>query len=138
MVELSKAMNKVYRSMVCGFFPVCLLISLSSASAQDAENILYWNENHRLGFADFRGTAQKEDTALSVSTKDVTHLLGGVSKSIVVLLTRNRYNTAFTIYAGMNKDSSWIRHPGDTITLKHEQGHFDLCEWYARILRRDI
>jgi hypothetical protein len=38
----------------------------------------------------------------------------------------------------MKKASSWIREYGDTITLKHEQGHFDLCEVYARILRRDI
>ena len=38
----------------------------------------------------------------------------------------------------MNKSLSWIRNINDTITLKHEQGHFDICEIYARILRREI
>jgi hypothetical protein len=99
---------------------------------------LYWNENYRLHFADFRGRVPTDPALAGASSKNLTHLLGGISKSMVVLLITRRNSTVFTIYAGMNKDSSWIKNKGDSITLKHEQGHFDICELYARLLRRDI
>ena len=90
-------------------------------------------------FADFQGKPKKEDTTLhNVSPKMLTHKLGSIIISIDVDYVTARGKTVFTIRAGMKKNASWIKDKGDTLSLKHEQGHFDICEIYARILRRDI
>lgn len=68
----------------------------------------------------------------------LTHKLGAIIKSIDVHLMTERCKTTFTIQAGMKQSLSWIKVYCDTIELKHEQGHFDICEIYVRILRRDI
>lgn len=118
---------------------ICFFNALHSQTIQQNDDILYWTKKHRLTFVDFKGKISLEDTALHEgSTKMLTHKLGAIVKSIDVRLVTERGKTVFTINAGMKKESSWIKDYGDTVSLKHEQGHFDICEIYARILRRDI
>jgi predicted secreted Zn-dependent protease len=38
----------------------------------------------------------------------------------------------------MDKSRSWIKSKTDSASLRHEQGHFDITEIYARKLRKDI
>lgn len=100
------------------------------------DDILYWTKNKRLSFSDFLGTPGKEDSVINHQQK-LTHTFGTISKSIDLKYLTKQGKTIFTIYAGMNKKLSWIRNYDDSITLKHEQAHFDICEMYARKLRRD-
>lgn len=103
------------------------------------ENILYWSKNYRLDFKDFNGRPGVQDTLLqSASARILTHKLGSISTSIDVRLHTEDGKTVFTINAGMKRDVSWIKEPGDAMALKHEQGHFDICEIYARMLRKEI
>ena len=132
-------MCKLLRRLNLIILCLSFFIVLDSQIIQQDDDILYWTKNHRLTFADFQGKANKEDTTLhETSAKMLIHKLGSIIKSIDVHLVTERGKTAFTIYAGMKKKSSWIKDYGDTISLKHEQGHFDICEIYVRILRRDI
>ncbi len=74
----------------------------------------------------------------TVETKNSIHKLGTITKSIDVQFVTDRGITTFKVYAGMKKDLSWIKYKNDSITLNHEQGHFDICEIYARKLRQAI
>jgi hypothetical protein len=102
-------------------------------------NILYWTTNPILLFADFEGRPERSDTVSNQPpVKMLTHTLGAIVKSIDVHFVTTGRKTVFTIRAAMKKNASWIRNYNDTVSLKHEQGHFDICEIYARMLRRDI
>ena len=90
-------------------------------------------------FSDFKGNPQEDYINFGNRTSEnIIHKLGTISKSIDLTYINSHGSTTFNIYAGMNTKDSWIKNKNDTITLKHEQGHFDICEIYARILRRDI
>ncbi len=117
---------------------LCFIIIIVSSSFID-EGILFWNKSHRLSFNNFKGVPKVIDTSLIKTNESYSaHKLGAISKSIDVKLVNKGGKTTFTIYAGMNQNHSWIRNINDSVTLKHEQGHFDICEIYARILRREI
>ncbi len=117
-------------SIICG---------LNAQPKQDDNNILYWTKDHRLTFDDFEGKPNRQDTTLRIHSPTIlTHKLGAIIKSINVHLITEGGKTTFIIHAAMKKNLSWIKDKGDTISLSHEQGHFDICEIYARILRRDI
>lgn len=129
--------------LICkNLFIACLSLSFcikTNAQSLQNANKLFWSENHRLTISDFKGIPTKDDTVLqNVSPNLWTHKLGAITKSIDVFLNTEKNQTTFTIRAGMLPEFSWIKDPADTIELKHEQGHFDICEIYARMLRRDI
>lgn len=118
---------------------ICFCTALNSQPVQSDNDILYWTKNSRLTFSDFQGMpSQKDTTFYEASPKILTHKLGSIIKSIDVHLVTESGKTTFTIYAGMKKNLSWIKDYGDTISLKHEQGHFDICEIYTRIFRQEI
>ena len=121
------------------YVPLFCFIILSISSSFLEAGFLFWNKNHRLDFADFKGFPTASDTTLLKTDKMyTTHKLGSISKSIDVKLVNKSGKTTFTIYAGMNQNDSWIKNTNDSLTLKHEQGHFDICEIYARMLRKEI
>lgn len=116
----------------------CISANGNAQTHRPDTNILYWTTNPILIFADFQRKPEPADTALNPPAKTLTHTLGAIVKSVDVHFVTTRGKTVFTIRAAMKKNASWIRNANDTVTLKHEQGHFDICEIYARMLRRDI
>lgn len=124
-----------------GFILACLCwctVLLGQGEKRNPD-ILFWSFNRPLSFSDFKGAPPKKDTALyETSAPAASHPLGYISTSIHVHYEPARGKTGFTIRAAMQKSASWIKQQGDTVSLQHEQGHFDICEMYARILRRDI
>lgn len=131
---MHKFLKRLQLILLCS----CIFCKLYS-QIQNGDDILNWSQSHRLTFEDFKGKPTQSDTTLhELTPKMLTHKLGAIIKSIDVHLLTERNKTTFTIQAGMKQDLSWIKDYGDTIELKHEQGHFDICEIYARILRRDI
>lgn len=131
---MHKFLKRLQLILLCS----CIFCKLYS-QIQNGDDILYWSQSHRLTFEDFKGKPTQSDTTLhELTPKMLTHKLGAIVTSIDVHFLNERNKTTFTIQAGMKQGSSWIKDYGDTIELKHEQGHFDICEIYARILRRDI
>lgn len=131
-------MYKLLKNLTLIIPCICFFTTLNSQGIQN-DDILYWTKYHRLTFSDLQGQPNQGDTTLhKASPNMLTHKLGSIIISIDVHLLTNNGRTNFTIYAGMKRSLSWIKDYADTISLKHEQGHFDICEIYARILRRDI
>ena len=88
---------------------------------------------------DFKGVPAINDSTVKRSGRQyLIHNFGAISKSIDVRLVNKNGKTTFTIYAGMDQNNSWIKNSNDSVTLKHEQGHFDICEIYARTLRKEL
>lgn len=101
------------------------------------DDTLYWNASHRLNFSDFRGRPAKT-TKVAGSDGGEGGIAGAIIKSIVADTRKGKKGTWFIVYASMKPNLSWIAKPGDSVALRHEQGHFDLCEVFARKLRRQI
>lgn len=137
-INKQKANILIRKNLYIACLSLAFCIKSNAQSLQNASKF-FWSENHRLTISDFKGIPAKDDTVLqNVSPNLWTHKLSAITKSIDVSLNTEKNKTTFTIRAGMLPEFSWIKDPGDTIELKHEQGHFDICEIYARMLRRDI
>lgn len=132
-------MYKLLKKNILIITLTCFFNVLNSQTIKKDDDIIYWTKDYRLTFADFKGDPNKEDTTSyhGNSNKSI-HNLGIINKSIDIQFQTKAGIATFEIYAGMNKRLSWIKNSNDTITLKHEQGHFDICEIYSRVLRREI
>jgi hypothetical protein len=121
---------------------LCIFVLLACMPPAEplTDDVQYWTEGRRLSFEDFKGQPAQIDTSQQVRTSQntITHRYGTIVTALDVLVRNENGKTTFTIRAAMDKKNSWIRIKEDTITLKHEQGHFDIAEIYARMLRRDI
>ena len=89
---------------------------------------LYWSPHRLIAWNDFLGRPQPGSPH------------GAMSNVGVSLKHEQRGNQVnFQIEAFFNKRKSWVR--DDTRTddaLSHEQGHFDIAEIHARLLRKSI
>ena len=66
---------------------VGLCISMKPGPARQDDNSIYWSSNHRLTFADFKGSPDNKDNGLQNNNPvNATHRLGTISKSIDVQL----------------------------------------------------
>lgn len=118
----------------------CLLVLPAAQGQSQPATILFWTEGQRLSFDDFKGKPKKIDTASKETSSPgaLTHKLGTIVTALDVLVRTERGKTTFTIRAAMDQRRSFIRNKDDAISLRHEQGHFDIAEIHARILRREI
>ena len=108
------------------FLIVLFSYYLPSAAQSNNEDIINWNENQKLSWADYKGKAKTgSDAAASTAT-----YLG-----IEYNFTRNGFD--YKITCSFSKSKSWGLHKTDYI-LAHEQGHFDIAEIFARKLNKQM
>jgi hypothetical protein len=118
----------------------CVLPARMVQAQSPAQEVRFWKKDQSLSFEDFKGRPVQKDTAGSgtYSQEALTHRLGTIVTALDVLVRTDKGKTIFTIRAAMDTKASWIRNREDAITLRHEQGHFDIAEIYARMLRKNI
>lgn len=109
------------------FFWVLSTWSLCSAFSPNNDT-LHWSRHQQITWNDFVGRPQPGSPH-------------GAMSNVGVLLKHEQQGNqvSFQIEAFFNKRKSWVR--DDTRTddaLSHEQGHFDIAEIYARLLRKAI
>jgi len=93
----------------------------------DADNDkIYWNQNTRLQWNDFKGKPDNSQIYDASTESTVKCDLKGDNESITI-----------TVVCFFERSKSWVKKgkKNDTL-LKHEQGHFDLAELYTRKLRK--
>ncbi len=103
-----------------------LILSLTSFSQGNEEELISWNEEKKLNWADYKGTA-KPGTDAAAST--ATYL--GIEYNF------NSKGFGYKITCSFSKTKSWGLHKTDYI-LGHEQGHFDIAEIFARKLNKSM
>lgn len=103
----------------------CAILFLSFTEKRN-EDYIPWNSKRKLIWDDF-----KMATPVNTSDAALTTTYVGFSFS------RNRDEIKFEIECKFQKSRSWVRVNSDYI-LKHEQGHFDIAEIFARKLNKEI
>lgn len=107
------------------FVFISSLLFLSFAKKHTGDYIP-WSEERKLTWDDFLADAPTNTGDAALTTTYV-----GFSFS------RNRDGISYTIECKFQKSKSWGRVKTDYI-LKHEQGHFDIAEIFARKLNKEI
>lgn len=136
-----RGMQEFYGNKRTGLLMLCMFLSTMLLAQTNKSNagLLYWAKDRRLTLDDFQATRSTGDTIFIRLGKGADpHRLGVILTAIDVQVRTEPSRTLFTIRAVMDKKSSWIRGEGDTVSLQHEQGHFDICEIYTRIMRREL
>ena len=111
--------------MLYKLIPFFLLsLSLASFGQSNEEELINWNEEKKLTWADYKGTA-KPGTDAAAST--ATYL--GIEYNF------NNKGFGYKITCSFSKTKSWGLHKTDYI-LAHEQGHYDIAEIFARMLNK--
>lgn len=111
-------MKRSFLSIVF-IFPLLFLL-------QFEEDFIKWNENRKLTWEDFKAPPIKMGSTAAMTT---THL--GFSYNVV------NGKITYKIDCQFEKNKSWGLVKNDWI-LKHEQGHFDIAEIFARRLNKAV
>lgn len=91
------------------------------------EDVIIWNKDRKLTWNDYRGKPQKRFAAAST-----VYSLGRK-----VLVQEGKPYARIQAYFYCNdswKKEEWISES----VLNHEQRHFDIVEWYCRLMRKQI
>jgi len=128
------ALKRIFLSLLLATFLPALAIAHSGANNRAAapDASFSWSADRKLCWQDFKGTApanQMEHVAAITACG-----MGYFTNSVMA-----HERPVVTVYNSFYLQDSWVRHDdADDRVLNHEQGHFDLCEVYTRILRREI
>lgn len=97
------------------------------------EKEIEWTANRKLTWEDFKGTPK---SISNTNTAAQTYCGFDFQTNYVTILTKTKIFVTTTFTCNL----SWVRpdQKNRTDLLKHEQGHFDLCEVYARQLRKKL
>jgi hypothetical protein len=107
------------------YFSRALLFVILACTGNEvyAQDTLHWRKDYKLTWADFKGKPDSASRNLAISST-------GISYSCRYSDTAFRY---FAI-AFLDRNKSWKKHLAGISILKHEQGHFDITEIFARKL----
>lgn len=95
-------------------------------SSVDAENVIYWTPRTKLIGSDFKRKPIEE-----------SHFSAGSHLGTGLEIEGTQLNFKLTVRAYFVPDKSWIKvHDADL--LRHEQTHFDIEEYYARLIRKKL
>jgi hypothetical protein len=118
------------------YFPLSIYALVASripCHAQHADNdLLVWSRERKLALQDFQ---YKFD-----SLRTIADMHSPVSSLLDICYYVKPYTVSdkrlhYEVYAIFHRKISWIT---DTSLLEHEQGHFDLCEVYARKMKQHL
>ncbi len=107
-------------------FLVLFLHGLCAAAQASDEDYIDWSAVRRLTWSDYQGTPLPGSDAVAS-----TFSILGISYRI----SNNSFQ--YSIECRFSKTNSWGLHKTSYI-LKHEQGHFDITELFARILHQHM
>ena len=99
---------------------LCASFLCAHAKAQDT---LHWSSKDTLTWDDFKGKPNLSSSHLAISSTGISYSLHYADSSCI-----------FKVAAFFNKSNSWRKPSADLKVLKHEQGHFNITEIFARKL----
>ena len=107
------------------YFSRALLFTVMICAGNQAyaQDTLHWRKDYKLTWADFKGKPDSTSRNLAISSTGIAYSF--------------RYsNTAFSYsaIAFLDRNKSWKKQLAGIHILKHEQGHFDITEIFARKL----
>jgi len=110
------------------FFSILLVACTLNLFAQTSnDDILKWNKYRHLTWNDFQ--AQPDPN---------TYMGAHTSVHLEYSYEVTAYGCTVTTYSYFNKYLSWTKFTDDAVLLHHEQGHFDIDEYYHRLFVKRI
>ena len=93
---------------------------------------IFWNENQKLTWEDFRG--KPVPSASFVASTNT-----GISFQYSYSIKNGVMDVNYSVESFFNPEGSWyIPQRVNPHILRHEQAHFDISELHARILRKNL
>lgn len=108
------------------FFAVALLTGTSVTAQSGNEELLKWNKYRKLTWDDYKAAP---DTASGFAASTTTYL------NADYVFSQDGFT--FKIHSAFSKTNSW-GYSKTSYVLKHEQGHFDIAEIFARKLYKEL
>lgn len=103
---------------------IALLLLWRHGFAQNTSEIIHWQTDYKLKWEDFQGAPDSSSPNIAVC-----------GCSIRYYYYEENGGFKFNTFAYFDKKKSWAnKSVVDSASLIHEQGHFDICEMYARKL----
>ena len=110
---------------------ILLILTFYSAFqtfGQDIQTNKLWSSDNKLSWIDFQDTPDKTSTMSASSNCNIQYYFDIIDDTIL-----------FEVKAYFDKSKSWKKENEiDSYLLEHEQGHFDICELFARKLRSNL
>lgn len=104
-----------------------------SDAATALEKEFTWHKDRKLVWDDFRGGVPKHASDITAAT--ISCEIGFETSTI----SSEHDDLQIHVYNKFSKSDSWSRREDQNDeVLRHEQGHFDLCELYTRKLRERL
>lgn len=102
-----------------------------NSNTNHAEPAFSWSAGRKLQWQDFQGVAPgHQQHVAAITACGIGYYTNSVSAG---------ERPTITVYNSFYMRDSWVRQEAaDERVLTHEQGHFDLCEIYTRLLRQEI
>ncbi len=102
----------------------CLVIYFQTIAQTQNQDTINWRVNYKLKGDDFKGTPDSNSVNAAVSSTAINYKIIKKDSFIDVI-----------VYCSFNKLWSWNKYKSEKAILKHEQGHFDISELFARKFR---
>jgi hypothetical protein len=103
----------------------CLFFTTHSfAQTSDTIN---WRANYKLKWEDFKGIADSNSANAALTSTTISYKIIKTDSLLDVI-----------VYCGFNRPWSWSKYKKNQGVLKHEQGHFDISELFARKFREAV
>ena len=110
-------------------FPALLLGLLLTASTP-TEHKLNWDPAKKLTWTHFQGAPESGSQYAAMTRIDMSIQQGSTSRHDAIELI---------VLAELVTNGSWVKPDKKTdVILAHEQGHFDIAEYHARRLRKEL
>jgi hypothetical protein len=123
-IESQKRIEKMSKKYYITFL---IFFALLTAFMQPNNNVIEWDKSYKLNWTDFEGKPDKNNEYKAISVASIEF------KEMVY----NKKDAHGKIKTLFYKTESWTRSQSEML-LKHEQGHFDITEIYARYLRKKL
>lgn len=94
--------------------------------------LVKWSTDRPLTWSDFKGRPPANDPFMANTNADVSY-------SYTASINSNVYTLTFKVEHNFTQNISWVKPDKQTpALLQHEQLHFDLSEYFARTLYREL
>ena len=117
---------KLFTSKIISLPVILLAIILFPTNCFSQSDMIHWNNQYKLKWTDFAATAETSLDAAALTAATISYKSYYVNDSL-----------KFKVDCYFTRSKSWTKDNNDTL-LKHEQGHFDITEIFARKLRKEL
>ena len=112
-------------------FSLVVYFISAQIQAQDGSYI-FWDADRKLNWEDFRGEISENEYRAETHWRIYYDFQ-------ISIINQKPILSDYHVRTEFSNDKSWVREGGGSDhLLKHEQGHFDLAEVYARIFRSQL